>query len=140
MPQMLKRLLFKHILEIEVLLLSAGWLISVLVLLIFISLMGWTLKFKKHNQVEVGRLLNCVWSLGMICRSYGMFFWRKRTCWWLNARCLMLRTCVFLIQSVFPRWAPCVVVVWFLNHQVFIEHYLHVSSRFSSWIWNKYPN
>lgn len=43
-------------------------------------------------QVEVGKLLNCAWSLGMILISYGMFCWRRKTCWWLNGRCFMPKT------------------------------------------------
>lgn len=54
-------------------------------------------------QVGAGRHLSCVSSLGMILTSYGMYFSRRRICWWLNGRCFMLRTWDFQIQNVFLR-------------------------------------
>lgn len=66
----------------------------------------------------VGRLQNCVLSLGMIYRSYGMSSWRRKTCWWLNAKCFMLKTYAFLIQSVYLRFDPFHFISQFHNHFV----------------------
>lgn len=89
-------------------------------------------------QVGVGRLLNCVSSLGMILISSGMFFWKKRTCWWLSDRCWMLRTWTFPVPSVFQRCSICSLIsISLYSILVFLNLYnaLQISTNFSSEIY-----